>query len=121
MSIRAPLFSNQKRVGRHFCSDFQGVAEGSRRFCPDFMGFCPDFYQIKTFGVAVAPLYPRLLHQCTNGTVKLVERKRPSLLCEWLWFGSHLCSFRFGGSGHTFDGTGFYLLFEISNTFVFTL
>ena len=76
------------------------------------MGFCPDFYQIKTFGVAVAPLYPRLLHQCTNGTVKLVERKRPSLLCEWLWFGSHLCSFRFGGSGHTFDGTGFYLLFE---------
>jgi len=87
MSIRAPydlkksfvnsgaIIFKSKHVGRHFCSDFQAVLEGAQRFCPYFMGFCPDFHQIKTFGGAVAPpapppptpvvvsLHPRLLHQ----------------------------------------------------------
>jgi len=59
------IFFKSKHVGRHFCSDFQGVSEGSQRFYPDFRGFCPDcmgffpgFYQIKTFGGAVAPPAP---------------------------------------------------------------
>jgi len=43
-----------KACWRHFCSDFQGVLEGSQRFCLDFRGFCPDFHQMKTFGGAVA-------------------------------------------------------------------
>jgi len=69
ISIRAPFYVNSgaiivksKYVGRHFCSDFQGVLEGSERFCPDFRGFCPDFmglwrnfHQIKAFRGAVAP------------------------------------------------------------------
>ena len=52
-----------KHVGRHFCSNFQGVCEGSQRFCPDFVGFFPDFHQIKTFGVHLHPLHTCLLHQ----------------------------------------------------------
>ena len=53
MSNRAPFHVNSgaiifksKRVGRHFCSDFQGVLEGSQRFSLDFS----YFHQIKTFG-----------------------------------------------------------------------
>jgi len=49
------IIFKSKHVGRHFCSDFQGVLERSQRFCLDFMGFCPDFHQIKTFGGATAP------------------------------------------------------------------
>jgi len=49
------IFFKSEHVGRHFCSNFQGVCEGSQRFFSDFMGFCPDFHQIKTFGNAVAP------------------------------------------------------------------
>jgi len=60
------IIFKSKHVGRHFCSDFQGVLEGSQRFCPDFMGICLDFYQIKTFGGAVAPLHRHVLHQCLN-------------------------------------------------------
>jgi len=76
LSVRAPcdlqkkafhvnsdaIIFKSKHVGRHFCSDFHVVLEGSHRFypgfrdiCPDFMGFCPFFHQIKTFGGAVAP------------------------------------------------------------------
>ena len=57
MSIQAPLFSNQSRLAP-FLLIFSGVCEGSQRFFPgfigigpDFMGFCPDFHQIKIFGV----------------------------------------------------------------------
>ena len=46
-----------------FCSNFQGVLEGSQRFCPDCMGFCPDFHQLKILGVRLHHLHPRLLHQ----------------------------------------------------------
>jgi len=46
----ATIFKS-KHVGRHFCSGFQEVLEGSQRFCP-------DFHQIKTFGGAVASLPP---------------------------------------------------------------
>ena len=64
VNLGAIIFKS-KHVGRHFCSDFWEVLEGSQRFCPDFrrifpvfMGFCPDFDQIKTFGGAVAPPAP---------------------------------------------------------------
>jgi len=64
------IIFKSKHVGRHFCSDFQGILKDSQRFCPgfegsfpDFMGFCPDFHQIETFTGAIAPLHPRLLHQ----------------------------------------------------------
>jgi len=30
----------------------------------DFKEFCPDIHQIKTLGVRLHPLHPRLLHQC---------------------------------------------------------
>jgi len=57
MSIQAPLFSNQSMLAP-FLLIFSGVCEGSQRFFPgfigigpDFMGFCPDFHQIKIFGV----------------------------------------------------------------------
>ena len=36
------------------------------RICPYFQVFCPDFHQIKTFGGALAPLHPRLLHHCNH-------------------------------------------------------
>ena len=31
---------------------------------PDFQGFCPDFQQIKTFGVRLHPLHPQIQHNC---------------------------------------------------------
>ena len=52
------IIFKSKHVGRHFRSDFQRVLEGSQRFCPDFMGFCPDIHQIETFGGAVTPPAP---------------------------------------------------------------
>jgi len=55
------IIFKSKHVRRQFCSDFQGILEGSQRFCPDFMGFCPDFHQIKTYGGEVVP--PASLHQ----------------------------------------------------------
>jgi len=65
-----PIIFKSKHIGCRFCSDFQGVLEGSQRFCPhfrgfcpDFTGFCPDFHQIKTFGVRLHPLHSQLLHQ----------------------------------------------------------
>ena len=49
MSIRVPAITfKSKHIGRHFCSDFQGVLKGSQRFCP-------DFHQIKTFGLRLHP------------------------------------------------------------------
>jgi len=33
-------------------------------FCPNFQGFCPAFQQIKTFGGALAPSTPLVLHHC---------------------------------------------------------
>jgi len=85
-----------KHVGRHFFSDLQGVLPGSKRFCPDFMGFCPDFHQIKTFGGAVASPAPRLLHQCCVGSffeLKAGRSIRPPFVfisqafkrCGWCW------------------------------------
>jgi len=69
VNLGAIIFKS-KHVGRHFCSDFQGVLDGSQRYCPDFRGFCPDwmrfcpdFHQIKTFEGAVLPPATRLLHQ----------------------------------------------------------
>jgi len=41
-----------------FLLRFSVSFRGSRRFCPDFMGFCPDFHQIKPFGGATAPPLP---------------------------------------------------------------
>jgi len=38
------VWERKSNVGRHFCSDFQGC--------------CPDFWQIKTFGVLLHPLRP---------------------------------------------------------------
>jgi len=65
VSIRASFLVNSgaiifksKHIGRHFCSDFHLVLEGSQIFLPDFREFCPDFHQIKNFGGAVAPLSP---------------------------------------------------------------
>jgi len=46
-------------VRRRFCPNFQ-------RFCLNFQGFFPDFRQIKTFGVRLHPLHPRLLHHWEN-------------------------------------------------------
>jgi len=43
-----------KHAGRHFCSDFQGVLEGSQKFFPDFRAFYPDIHLIKNFGGAVS-------------------------------------------------------------------
>jgi len=54
VNLGAIIFKSE-HVGRHFCSDFQDVLEGSQIFCPDFMGFFPNFHQVKTFGGAVAP------------------------------------------------------------------
>jgi len=36
----------------------QQFSEDSHIFCTNFLRFCPDFHQIKTFGGAVAPLTP---------------------------------------------------------------
>ena len=48
-------FYKSNNVGGHFCPGFQA-------FCPNFQVFCPDFWQIKTFGGALAPPAPRFLH-----------------------------------------------------------
>ena len=59
------IIFKSKHVGCHFCSDIQGVLEGSQRFCNDFKGFYlflwdffPDFHQIKTFWCAIAHTAP---------------------------------------------------------------
>jgi len=59
---KGAVIFKSKHVGRHFVSDLQGVLEGSQRFFPDFMGFCPDFHQIKTFGGVIAPPPPTQVH-----------------------------------------------------------
>ena len=45
------IIFKSKHVGHHLCSDFQGVLDGSQKFCldfreffPDFMGLFPDFH-----------------------------------------------------------------------------
>jgi len=58
------IIFKSKHVGRNLCSDFQGVLEGSQRFCVDFRGYCPilwDFAQIFTKSklVRLYPLHPR--------------------------------------------------------------
>jgi len=54
MSIRAPFFSNQSMFGTIFHHFFRVFVKVLQRFCPDFVGFRPDFHQIKTFEGAVA-------------------------------------------------------------------
>jgi len=40
----------------------KNISERFHTFCPNFQ-FCPDFHQIKTLGVQLHSLQPRLLHQ----------------------------------------------------------
>ena len=56
--INSGAIFKSKHVECHLCSDFQGVSEGSQRCCLNFMGFCLDFHQIKTFRGEVAPPPP---------------------------------------------------------------
>jgi len=43
-------------LGRYFFN----TSNVGRFFYPDFQGFCPDFHQIKLFGVRLHPLHPHL-------------------------------------------------------------
>jgi len=49
-------------VGRHFFPGFSGILPKFSVFFPNSRGFCPDFQQIKTFGVHLHTLNPHLLH-----------------------------------------------------------
>jgi len=53
------IFSGSLWRFSEICPDF-------KLFFPDFKGFWPDFHQIKTFGCALAPPAPHLLHQCIH-------------------------------------------------------
>jgi len=55
MAIRAPFFSNQSMLGPIFAQICRKFVKVLRFFLNFFVGFCPDFHQIKTFGDAVAP------------------------------------------------------------------
>ena len=70
------MTSTKKRLHFHFGCHFCKINAHTailRRFThillrfphilPGFKGFCPDFHQIKTFGVLLHPLHLRLLHQ----------------------------------------------------------
>jgi len=41
-------------VFQGFCESFQKICLDFHRFCPDFKEFCLNFWQIKTFGGALA-------------------------------------------------------------------
>ena len=45
-------------------------------FCTDFQGFCPNFQQMKTYGGALAPPEPRLLHRCSIVALESFARVR---------------------------------------------
>jgi len=62
------IFYKSNKVGRYFCPNFQGFCPDFHEFYPDFQGFCPAFQQIKTFGGALAPSTPRVLHHCLTMT-----------------------------------------------------
>ena len=51
-------FSKSNNVGRHFYSYFLVVFPEPQVFCKHFDRFYPDFRQIKTFVVGLAPLPP---------------------------------------------------------------
>jgi len=46
---KGAVIFKSKHVGRHFGSGLQGDLEGSQRFFPDFMGFCPGFSPNQNF------------------------------------------------------------------------
>jgi len=54
-----PIFSG-------ILSRYLVILFGFSGILPKFSEICPNFQQIKTFGGALAPLHPRLLHQCSD-------------------------------------------------------
>ena len=56
-------FVSNQSASNYFAQDFTLYPPDFRGFCPDFKGMCPDFHQIKTFGGALVPHAPHLLHQ----------------------------------------------------------
>jgi len=65
---------------------FSGICEGFEdfhRFCPGFRGFCLDFHLIKTLGVRMQSLHPRLLNHCSNHTFSHQSHYNELIILLW--------------------------------------
>jgi len=69
ISIREPFSSNQSMLGAIFCSNFQGVCEGSQRFFPEVVGFFPAFQNQYFGGCGCIPCTPASYTSGRNGRI----------------------------------------------------